>query len=149
MLSTRLWHIICVEDHASKAISFKAMEDPKHKVPKISESLAHQIRLLRRDVGELLFHFTRTPKEESIAWSIPQGGQMITLSSAFAVLRKVLYETKLEGTSTWTYGQKCVLYGSSYYGIQLYICACGNRCIEAGAPSVRTIWRSRKQEVAF
>ena len=34
-------------------------------------------------------------------------------SSAFAVLKKILSEGKLEGTSTWTYGQKCVCFSEA------------------------------------
>jgi len=110
MRSTKLWHIIYVEDNTSRVVSFKAMKDSTHKVPEVSKDLADRIRLVRRDVGELLFHFTRTPKESTVSWSMPRGGQMTTSSSAFAVLRKILYEGKLQGTSTWTYGQKCVCF---------------------------------------
>lgn len=79
-------------------------------MPEISKDLVDRIRLVRRDVGELLFQFTRTPKEPTVSWSMPGGGQTTTSSSTFAVLRKVLYEGRLEGTSTWTCGRKCVCF---------------------------------------
>jgi len=86
------------------------MENPGFAVPEISKGLAHRIRLVRRDVGELLFHFTRTPEEATVSWSTPGGGEATTTSSALAVLTKILYEGALRGTSTWTYGQKCVCF---------------------------------------
>ena len=98
------------EDSASKGIGGKVMEDSNHKMPEISKNLTDRIRLVRRDVGELLFHFTRTPEKATVSWSMPGGGLTSMSSSAFAVLYKILSEGKLEGTSTWTYGQKCICF---------------------------------------
>jgi plasmid maintenance system killer protein len=39
---------------------------PDHKVPEISKELFQRIKLVRRDMGNLLFHFTRAPKTDSI-----------------------------------------------------------------------------------
>jgi len=82
----------------------------KHKMPKISKGLLDRIRLVRRDVGELLFHFTWTPKEETVSWRTLDGGLVNMPSSAFAVLHKILSQGELKGTSTWTYGQNCVCF---------------------------------------
>jgi hypothetical protein len=85
-------------------------KDPNYKVPEISKNLMKNIRLVRRDIGDLLFHFTRMPETATISWGTPGGVQTTVSSSTFAVLKKILYEGKLEGTSAWTYGQKCVCF---------------------------------------
>lgn len=85
-------------------------KDSNHKVPEISKSLIDGIRLVRRDIGELLFHFTRTPDKKTVSWGRPGGPQTTVPSSAFAVLTKILYEGQLLGTSTWTYGEGCVCF---------------------------------------
>ena len=82
----------------------------QHKLPEISRVLLERIKLVRRDVGNLLFHFTRAPKEKFISVQLHHGGTLSMSSSASAVLRKILYEGKLLGTSTWTYGEKCVCF---------------------------------------
>jgi len=82
-----------------------------HKTPEISKSLFDRIRLVRRDLGNLLFHFTRAPKDQE--WVKVERGHGHTMSmpgSASAVLRKILYEGKLVGTSEWTYGENCVCF---------------------------------------
>ena len=96
------------QDAQNRGNRVEVMENLDYRMPEISKGLADRIRLVRRDVGELLFHFTRTPEEAAVSWGTPGGGQMTTLSSAFNVLKKILYEGKLDGTSTWTHGQKCV-----------------------------------------
>ena len=77
------------EDIASKGIGVKVMKESNHKMPEISKNLMDRIRLVRRDVGELLFHFTRTPEKATVSWSTPDGGLMSMPSSAFAVLKKI------------------------------------------------------------
>ena len=86
------------------------MKDSNHKVPEMSKSLINGIRLVRRDIGELLFHFTRTPDAKTVSWGMPGSSQTTTASSAFAVLTKILYESQLLGTLTWTYGHRCVCF---------------------------------------
>lgn len=82
----------------------------EHKLPEISKSLYDRIQIVRRDLGNLLFHFTRTPEEKFIQVQTSRGGYMGMQGSASAVLRKILYEGKLIGTSKWTYGQNCVCF---------------------------------------
>lgn len=82
----------------------------EHKVPEISKALLDRIRLVRRDVGNLLFHFTRAPKEKFVSVRFHHGGTLSMPGSASAVLRKILYEGKLLGTSNWTYGENCVCF---------------------------------------
>lgn len=81
-----------------------------HKMPKISKSLSDRIGLVRRDISELLFHFTRKPKDAYVRWNTLGGGQVTKPSSALAVLEKILSEGNLKGTSTWTYGENCVCF---------------------------------------
>ncbi|MGB3340822.1 MAG: hypothetical protein WBB37_05010 [bacterium] len=82
----------------------------EHKVPEISKTLLDRIRLVRRDVGNLLFHFTRAPEEKFVSVRFRHGGTLSMPGSASAVLRKILYEGKLLGTSNWTYGENCVCF---------------------------------------
>ena len=65
---------------------------PGNKMPDTSTDLLQRIRLVRRDMGDLLFHFTRTPEVKTISRSTPGGGMMYTKSSAFTVLQKILSE---------------------------------------------------------
>lgn len=89
------------------------MNDSNYKMPDISKSLMSRIRLVRRDIGDLLFHFTRKPETTSVSWSTGKGGITTVPSSTFAVLRKILSEGELKGTSNWTYGQKCVCFSEA------------------------------------
>lgn len=82
----------------------------KHEMPEMSGDLFDRIRLVRRDVGDLLFHFTRTPKQEGISWTRANGGKVYARSSASSVLMKILEEGRLVGTSTWTYGKNCICF---------------------------------------
>ena len=86
----------------------KAMS--QHKTPELSEELFKRIKLVRRDVGNLLFHFTRAPSESLIEVNFGQGRKMTMSGSTSAVLRKILYEGGLKGTSRWSYGQNCVCF---------------------------------------
>jgi hypothetical protein len=82
----------------------------QHKIPELSEELFKRIRLVRRDFGNLLFHFTRAPSEPFIEVNFGQGRKMTMRGSTGAVLRKILYEGGLKGTSRWSYGQNCVCF---------------------------------------
>jgi len=80
------------------------------KMPETSKTLLDRIRLVRRDIGDLLFHFTRAPEAKTVSWSTLGGGTVTMPSSAYAVLRKILSEGQLKGTSAWTYGYTCVCF---------------------------------------
>jgi hypothetical protein len=78
-------------------------------VPELSLELAKRIRLVRRDVGSLLFHFTRKPAEPFVVVATPNGDRY-TPSSGSAVLRKILYEARLTGSDKWSPGYPCVCF---------------------------------------
>lgn len=82
---------------------------PDHKVPALSKELFQRIKIVRRDIGDLLFHFTRAPKADSIRIE-SEWGTRIMSASAFGVLEKILHEGKLLGTSNWTYGENCICF---------------------------------------
>ena len=77
--------------------------------PEISKELQHRIRLVRRDMGNLLFHFTRKPKEKFVVVKT-RGGELSMSASAYSVLNKILYEESLKGSSKWTYGENCICF---------------------------------------
>lgn len=81
-----------------------------HKTPELSYELFNRIRLVRRDIGNLLFHFTRSPKEQFVEVDFGHGNKMSMTGSASSVLRKILYEGRLRATSGWTYGQNCICF---------------------------------------
>ncbi|MDP3181913.1 MAG: hypothetical protein Q8M54_03725 [Desulfobaccales bacterium] len=82
----------------------------EHMTPKLSKVLYERIRLVRRDLGNLLFHFTRTPIDNFVSIIQSDGGIWETPASASTVLAKILSEAKLIGTSRWTYGQNCICF---------------------------------------
>jgi len=82
----------------------------EHKTPEISGALFSRIKLVRRDLGNLLFHFTRTPNERFITIKLSNEGTITMTSSAYSVLRKIIHEGKLIGTSEWTYGHNCICF---------------------------------------
>lgn len=77
--------------------------------PEISSELQQRIRLVRRDMGNLLFHFTRTPEEKFVVVKT-RTGELSMSSSAYSVLNKILYEESLRGSSKWTYGKNCICF---------------------------------------
>lgn len=81
----------------------------EHKLPKLSKELYQRIKLVRRDIGNLLFHFTRAPKADFIEIKSKWGTRTMS-ASAFGVLEKILHEGKLLGTSGWTYGENCICF---------------------------------------
>jgi len=96
------------------AILYEMLEKKmtKHKIPDISKALYNRIKLVRRDFGNLLFYFTRTPdrKKAIKIKTNDYGSTTIWLASAWGVLSKILHEGKLIGTSKWTYGKNCVCF---------------------------------------
>lgn len=62
--------------------------------PSQSPELQKRIRLVRRDIGSMLFHFTRSTKQ----------------NGAGRVLDKILSEGKLKGTTQWSAGTPCVCF---------------------------------------
>jgi len=75
-------------------------------MPELSKNLYKKIKLVRRDMGNLVFHFTRAPEEKFIQTT----KTMSSASSAHAILQKILYGSKLKGTSKWTDGENCVCF---------------------------------------
>jgi hypothetical protein len=81
-----------------------------HKMPKLPKEFYKRMRLVRRDIGNLLFHFTRTPEAPFVTIQKGPASTMGMQASAASVLRKILYGGKLIGTSTWTYGDNCICF---------------------------------------
>src|SRR5437660_4028821 len=80
------------------------------KVPGLSEELATRIRLVRRDIGSLLFHFTRKPPGDRVEIHHGRGAVTTMSASAYAVLYKILVEGCLNGTDAWTPGESCICF---------------------------------------
>ena len=66
----------------------------KPRTPDLEGELASRIRLVRRDMSSLLFHFTRS-----------SGGE-----SALSILRRILQDGRLLGNGKWTDGLDCVCF---------------------------------------
>ncbi|MGA4049786.1 hypothetical protein ACI2TP_21975 [Ralstonia nicotianae] len=81
-----------------------------HPTPDLSPELAKRIRLVRRDVSDLLFHFTRSIHPATITIKRGENFTIGMSGSASAVLRKILYESKLLGSSRWTYGENTICF---------------------------------------
>ncbi|MDQ1351948.1 MAG: hypothetical protein QG657_2254 [Acidobacteriota bacterium] len=79
------------------------------KMPQLSKELARRIRIVRRDIGSLLFHFTRLPAMKSVQIEQPHSTTIMS-ASAGAVLRKILWDGYLLGSSTWTHGENCICF---------------------------------------
>jgi hypothetical protein len=82
----------------------------EHKTPDLSDELLKRIKIVRRDFGNLLFHFTRAPLDKLVEVSFRNGRKITMNGSVGAVLRKILHEGQLTGTSRWSYGEKCVCF---------------------------------------
>lgn len=83
----------------------------EHITPELNPELLKRIKIVRRDFGNLLFHFTRTPDESSVKIVTQYGSLRETMpATAGAVLEKILYDGQLLGTSRWTYGHNCVCF---------------------------------------
>jgi len=82
----------------------------EHKTPNLSDELSKRIALVRRDLGDLIFHFTRKPSEQFIEIKTGQNHTISIPGSASAVLSKILYEGGLRGTSRWSDGNTCVCF---------------------------------------
>ena len=80
------------------------------KVPPVSEELATRIRLVRRDIGSLLFHFTRKPPGEVLRIHHEHGAITTMSASAYAVLNKILVEGRLRGSDKWTPAESCICF---------------------------------------
>jgi len=81
-----------------------------HETPELSKELYDRIKLVRRDIGNLLFHFTRKPLGDSITIEFEGGGTSSMSSSANSVLTKILHDGQLMGTSRWTHGHNCICF---------------------------------------
>ena len=83
----------------------------EQKNPDLSEELLKRITIVRRDLGNLLWHFTRKPSERFVEVKIAKGHPTRHLSGcASSVLTKILHEEGLKGTSKWSNGQICVCF---------------------------------------
>ena len=83
----------------------------EHLTPDLSGELAKRIKLVRRDIGNLAFHFTRTRGATRAQQRGSSDGFLTPPSaSAFAVLGKILKDGKIIGTGTWTDGRNCVCF---------------------------------------
>ena len=82
----------------------------EHNTPDLPAELLKRIKLVRRDLGSLLFHFTRAPGCPTVEVETGPGSRVIMPASASAVLQKILHEGALKGTSRWTYGFSCVCF---------------------------------------
>ncbi|MBN1567225.1 MAG: hypothetical protein JXA73_05235 [Acidobacteria bacterium] len=83
----------------------------EHIAPELNPELLKRIKLVRRDLGNLLFHFTRSTNEGSVKWTTEYGTEhYVGSSSAGSVLQRILHEGQLNGTSRWTYGNNCVCF---------------------------------------
>ena len=78
--------------------------------PELSRALAKRIQLVRRDIGTLLFHFTRTPDTEWVEYERPGRCHVSSAASARAVLIKILHEGLLRGSGRWSGGRDCVCF---------------------------------------
>lgn len=78
--------------------------------PDLAAVLARRIRLVRRDLGGLLFHFTRTPDAKWVKYTTASGGTSASPASASAVLWKILHEGTLLGSDRWSAGRSCVCF---------------------------------------
>jgi hypothetical protein len=56
----------------------------QHKTPELSDELLKRIRIVRRDSGNMLFHFTRAPTERFIEVVFGNGDKMTMSGSAGA-----------------------------------------------------------------
>ncbi|RQH08445.1 hypothetical protein [Paraburkholderia dinghuensis] len=78
-----------------------------HPTPPLDPELAKRIKLVRRDVSDLLFHFTRGLEPR---WVEIQGRKINMGETASHVLEKILRSGELHGTSHWTYGKDTVCF---------------------------------------
>lgn len=80
-----------------------------NRMPRITKDFIERMQLVRRDIGNLLFHFTKTPYQEVII----KTGSLTRYAgkTARSVLDKILVEGKLLGTSNWIKdGYKCICF---------------------------------------
>jgi hypothetical protein len=85
---------------------------PHSPIPPLSSELAQRIRLVRRDMGDLLFHFTRGAEP---VWREVHGRKFNMAETASHVLTKIL-NTGLRGSSAWTYGINTVCFTEAPIG---------------------------------
>ena len=81
-----------------------------HPTPELSAELGKRIRLVRRDLSNLLFHFTRNILPRNIEIKFDERHTMGMSGSAYGVLRKILYDRQLIGSSHWTYGYNAICF---------------------------------------
>lgn len=80
----------------------------KHKTPDLSEKLEKRIRLVRRDMGSMLFHFTRAIDDKFIEVITGKNTRRYFPGTAKGILDKILLDGQLKGSSKWSYGQPSI-----------------------------------------
>ena len=81
-----------------------------HQMPELSEELAKRIKLVRRDLSGLLFHFTRGCDFISEENALNKDSAFDNKYLASDVLNRILNEKNLKGSGTWTGGEACVCF---------------------------------------
>jgi hypothetical protein len=80
-----------------------------NRLPDVPDDLARRIKLLRRDIGNLLFHFTRRSEQPIVIEY--EGFRSERSGSAGNVLDKILHDAGLKGTATYIRsGEPCVCF---------------------------------------
>lgn len=79
-------------------------------MPDLDPALARRIRLVRRDVSDLLFHFTRGVPDKWVEIVHSPTHRALMPSTAKGVLHKILHDGALLGSSSWTYGKPTVCF---------------------------------------
>ena len=75
--------------------------------PELDPELARRIRLVRRDLGDLLFHFTRG--DEPVIKKV-SNFRLNTATTAANRLSSILRQGALRGSSHWTYGLNTICF---------------------------------------
>ncbi len=79
--------------------------------PDLSPELSRRIRVARRDIGSLCFHFTRgRPPDSETADFYKRVGLQAPDTPAGSVLGRILTEGALEGNGTWSDGEPIVCF---------------------------------------
>jgi len=79
-------------------------------MPELSKELAKRIKLVRRDLSGLLFHFTRGCNSISDESTSNKDSAFGNKNLALDVLKAILTEKKLRGSGDWTKDEACVCF---------------------------------------
>jgi len=85
--------------------SCKKLSKANMEIPETNKVFAERMKLVRRDIGNLLFHFTRTPDEDMYPEIATSDRNALTL------LRKIVEGGRLVGSAKWiTNKSKCICF---------------------------------------